>query len=231
MIGPGVGLTWDSSVEASAQTITVDGIAALTTAGLTVQNTTPALVGAQVQRAPSVWQYGTGWDVDDAVSRVFGMGWQMRPVAGNTVTGAMHLMRDLAGTVADVGVTITSDAAIAFGATPALSGTLRFTDGQELAWRSGGADITGFFFSAASGFGIGNGSTHGSISLTTTTSEIRAVGGTDRLRWNTTGLALYGNTPVAQATDVGAAPTDTVANLAAWCELVRTRIRNIGITA
>ncbi len=53
--------------------------------------------------------------------------------------------------------------------------------------------------------------------------------------WDTSGSAprakLYGGTPIAQQTDVGAAPTDTVANLAAWCETVRTRLRNLGITA
>ncbi len=44
-------------------------------------------------------------------------------------------------------------------------------------------------------------------------------------------LGLYNTTPVSQQTDVGAAPTDTVANLAAWCETVRTRLRNLGVTA
>lgn len=113
-----------------AQTITVDGIAALTTAGLTVQNTTEALVGAQVQRAPSVWQYGTGWDSDDAVSRVFGMGWQMRPVAGNTVSGGMHLMHDLAGVVADTGIVFTSAGMLEMTApgsqSVATAGAIRF---------------------------------------------------------------------------------------------------------
>ncbi len=55
------------------------------------------------------------------------------------------------------------------------------------------------------------------------------------LRWGTNGsgalLGLYNATPIARQTDVGAAPTDTVANLAAWCETVRTRLRNIGVTA
>jgi hypothetical protein len=57
----------------------------------------------------------------------------------------------------------------------------------------------------------------------------------DALVWSTSGSAatvkLYGGTPIAQQTDVGAAPTDTVANLAAWAETLRTRVRNIGITA
>lgn len=44
-------------------------------------------------------------------------------------------------------------------------------------------------------------------------------------------IGLYGVTPVARQSDVGAAPTDTVANLAAWCETLRTRVRNIGMTA
>src|SRR5688572_7844283 len=86
-----------TAVAALASTLTVDSVLTGVTAGLTLQNTTPATVGAQVQRSPSLWQYGRGWDVDGAVSRVFGMGWQVRPVAGNTVTGAMHLLQDLAG--------------------------------------------------------------------------------------------------------------------------------------
>lgn len=53
---------------------------------------------------------------------------------------------------------------------------------------------------------------------------VGAVGGA-------TAISLYGGALVTQQTDVGAAPTDTVANLAAWCETVRTRLRNLGITA
>lgn len=119
--------------------ITVNGIAALTTAGLTVQNTTPALVGAQVQRAPAVWQYGRAWDVDDAVSRTVGMGWQMRPVAGNTVSGALHLMRSIAGVEADVGLSLTSAGAFllphAYG--PIVSLTEDDADVRDgLAWNA-----------------------------------------------------------------------------------------------
>lgn len=98
-------------VSAKRTTTSVNGIATGTTAGLTLQNTTAATVTDQVQRSPSSWQYGRAWDTDDAVSRSVGMGWQMRPVAGNTVSGGLTLMRDLAGVVADAGLTLASDGA------------------------------------------------------------------------------------------------------------------------
>jgi hypothetical protein len=146
-IGPNVGTSWFDPNQAVAQTITVDAVAAGTTPGLTVQNTTAATVGAQVQRSPSVWQYGRGWDSDDAVSRVFGMGWQMRPVAGATVTGALHLMTDLAGSVADANVIIDSNGTIQFGATPstATNAFLRMTHGvRGISYRNqaNNADVT-----------------------------------------------------------------------------------------
>lgn len=115
---------------ATAVAITVTGVATGTTAGLTVQNTTAATGGATVQRAPSVWQYGRAWDSDDSVSRTFGMGWQMRPVSGATVTGALHLMTDLAGAVADATLTINSDGTMGFGAaaTMATVGKIRLAN-------------------------------------------------------------------------------------------------------
>lgn len=99
-VGPSIGLSW---CPGGAQTFTLNAVGTGVVAGLTLQNTTAATLGAQVQRSPALWQYGRGWDTDDAVSRVYGMGWQVRPIAGATVTGELELMRDLAGTVADTG--------------------------------------------------------------------------------------------------------------------------------
>lgn len=93
----------EAPVFEGANTITVDSVATGTTAGLTLQNTTAATGVATVQRSPSSWLYGTAWDSDDSVSRVYGMGWQVRPASGATVTGELELMRDLAGSVADTG--------------------------------------------------------------------------------------------------------------------------------
>ena len=299
------------TIASGAQTITVTAIAATVVAGLTLQNTTAATVGAQVQRSPALWQYGRGWDVNDAVSRTFGMGWQMRPVAGNTVTGALHLLTDLAGSVSAANLTINSDGSMSFGASPATSGVLRFSHGasalyglnqagnavrEMMIWGSDGNNIVTvgdniatpgavwirgadrvriiqgvsptrtWDFTAAglvyqnvtSGAGAasafrGQGSTQasqagGDLYIDPGRPGAGGTAGIGRLRgnrddstfddafvWDTSGSAarckLYGGTPIAQQTDVGAAPTDTVANLAAWAETVRTRIRNIGITA
>ena len=178
-VGPNVGVSWDSPSENVAQVITVDSILTGVTAGLTLQNTTAATVGAQVQRSPSLWQYGRGWDVDDAVSRVFGMGWQMRPVAGNTVTGALHLMRDLDGVVADVGLSLTS--AGAFILPHSYGALVRLTEDD--------ADVRdGLAWNATNTLVLGNVAL-GRVQLSPDTGELYA-GSTFVMRWVAAGISM-----------------------------------------
>lgn len=61
------------------------------TDGLIGINTTAAVVGTQVQISPRVRLSGTGWDVDDAVSRTVSFFTETLPVAGNTVSGTWKL--------------------------------------------------------------------------------------------------------------------------------------------
>jgi hypothetical protein len=61
------------------------------TDGYVLANTTAALVGTQVQISPRSRLSGTGWDLDDAVSRNVSFFTEVLPVAGNTVTGTWKL--------------------------------------------------------------------------------------------------------------------------------------------
>ena len=197
-VGPNVGVSWDSPNENVPQVITVDSILTGVTAGLTLQNTTAATFGAQVQRSPSLWQYGRGWDVNDAVSRVFGMGWQMRPVAGNTVTGGLTLMRDLDGVVADTWLSIASTGSLTFAhASVPMIGTLNAgTPANLFDWGvAGGNDIL----------------TIGSSGV----SEIRFLNGGHSLRMRSTGTwtNLSGGAVSILPSSTSASGTGTTASL------------------
>lgn len=66
-------------------------LAATSTDGEVLDNTTAATSGATVQISPRHRLSGRGWDTDDAVSRTVSFFTEVLPVTGNTVTGSWKL--------------------------------------------------------------------------------------------------------------------------------------------
>ncbi len=84
---------------AGAQSISVNGIAATSTDGLVLQNTTPATVGVPVQQGPRLTLCGTAWKTDaTTASQVDCMALEARPIsAAGATTVNMVWMKSING--------------------------------------------------------------------------------------------------------------------------------------
>jgi hypothetical protein len=121
------------------------------TDGFVVRNTTASTVGTPVQISPRSRLSGTGWDVDDAVSRTISFFTETLPVSGNTVSGTWKLgFIDPTGTttypltVTSGGLLTTLGAIVSGGniSAPASSFINALTDGSGGGLRAGtGSDV------------------------------------------------------------------------------------------
>lgn len=71
--------------------------AATDVVGMALVNTTAAIVGATIQRSPLLKLGGCVWDSDDAVSRTYDWGLQVRMGSGATVSSTLQFLSSLDG--------------------------------------------------------------------------------------------------------------------------------------
>jgi hypothetical protein len=130
-IGPNVGFSWPQN------TITIGGVVAGVTAGLTVQNDTDATLAVPEQYSPLVALEGESWDTNDSVSRHIGAAWQVFGQSSPTPGVNMRLLINSGTGAGYVAANIVlGSGRLAIGATPATSGVLRVEHGFTLRHRN-----------------------------------------------------------------------------------------------
>lgn len=138
-----------SATTAGSQTLTTTAVATTTTDILAINNTTAALVGAQVQDSPAISLAGAGWDTDGVVSVPVRFYEKVIPVAGTTVTGKLSFLGKVgAGVVVEAATIDTAGNLTAVGDIGAVGGFKNtvgpfvITDAQ--ANQTGAATFLGF---------------------------------------------------------------------------------------